>query len=263
MIPPAGAWLEEPTHLATAAALTGVLGLLIGSFLAVVSVRAPLGDGFVSGRSHCMSCKAQLRLWELVPVLSWVSLRGRCAHCKARISPRYPLIETGAGIIGLWAAVTAQSWLGLVASAILGWQLLLIALIDGENFWLPDQLTWPLAVSGLAASWCLGGLWGLTAGLIGVGFGFCSLWLVGWLYKAVRKREGLGGGDPFLLAGAGAWVGWQGLPSVLLWASAVGLSLVLAVLAVRRRIDGADKLPFGVFLAVGIWLTWILGPLGL
>ncbi|MBD3835325.1 A24 family peptidase, partial [Brevundimonas sp.] len=73
----------------------------------------------------------------------------------------------------------------------------------------------------------------------------------------------LGGGDPFLFAGAGAWVGWMGLPSVLLWACAAGLSVVFAQLVVRRRVSGGDRLPFGVFLAMGIWLTWLYGPLGL
>ncbi|KAK0360958.1 hypothetical protein LTR94_025268 [Friedmanniomyces endolithicus] len=193
-------------------AVLGGLGLIFGSFVAAVSVRLPREMDVVAQRSRCMGCEATLRPWELVPVFSWLALRGRCARCDSRISPRYPLIELGAAALGVWAGLAAPDLATAIATAALGWQLLLIALIDGENFWLPDQLTWPLAVSGLAASWCLGGLWGLTAGLIGVGFGFCSLWLVGWLYKAVRKREGLGGGDPFLLAGAGAWVGWQGLP---------------------------------------------------
>ena len=150
----------------------------------------------------------------------------------------------------------------VAATAVLGWQLLLIAVIDAENFWLPDVLTWPLAVTGLGAVALLERGWP-TASLIGMAVGFGGLWLIGRLYRLVRQRDGLGGGDPFLFAGAGAWVGWIGLPSVLLWASAAGLSLVFGLLVIRRSVSGTDRLPFGVFLAVGIWLTWLYGPLDL
>ena len=245
-----------------AAVLTGGLGLLIGSFIAAVSVRLPLGQGIVAGRSRCMGCERPLRAWELVPVLSWLALRGRCARCEARISPRYPWIELGGAGIGVWAALSGSSWLMVAATAVLGWQLLLIAVVDAENFWLPDVLTWPLAGTGLAATALLARGWPV-AGLIGVVAGFGGLWLIGRLYRVVRKRDGLGGGDPFLFAGAGAWVGWIGLPSVLLWASAAGLSLVFGLLMIRRSVSGTDRLPFGVFLAVGIWMTWLYGPLGL
>ena len=245
-----------------AAIVTGLLGLLVGSFLAAVSVRLPRDEDIVIARSHCRGCERPLRPWELVPLFSWLALRGRCARCEAPISRRYPLIELGGGAVGVWAGLHGGSWLMVAATAVLGWQLLLIAIVDGENFWLPDVLTWPLALTGIALA-AVGGLDVALARVIGVVVGFGGLWLVGRLYKLVRKRDGLGGGDPFLFAGAGAWVGWMGLPSVLLWACAVGLSLVFAMLVVRRSVDGGQKLPFGVFLAVGVWLTWLYGPLGL
>ncbi|MNT74661.1 Type 4 prepilin-like proteins leader peptide-processing enzyme [compost metagenome] len=87
--------------------------------------------------------------------------------------------------------------------------------------------------------------------------------MLAWAYRRVRGREGLGVGDPLLLGAGGAWVGWIGLPSVLLWASLAGLSVAAGALAVRRRLSGSDRLPFGAFLAVGLWLTWLYGPLGL
>jgi len=99
--------------------------------------------------------------------------------------------------------------------------------------------------------------------LIGAAVGFGGLWLLAFLYRRVRGRDGLGGGDPFLLGAIGAWVGWAGLPSVLLWASAAGLAVVAAKLVLRRPVASADRLPFGVFLAVGAWMTWLYGPLGL
>jgi leader peptidase (prepilin peptidase)/N-methyltransferase len=149
-----------------------------------------------------------------------------------------------------------------VAGAILAWWLLLVAVIDAEHQWLPDGLTLPLLAGGL-----LVGAWrgaaALQAQLIGAVVGFAALAMVAAAYRRVRGREGLGGGDPRLFAAAGAWVGWTGLPSVLLWASAAGLSLVLARQALGGVVRSDDRLPFGTFLAVGAWLTWIYGPIGL
>ena len=143
----------------------------------------------------------------------------------------------------------------------LGWQLLLIALIDAENFWLPDELTLPLIASGLIATAVIAHGWPV-AQIIGAVVGFVLLWGLAAAYKRLRGRDGLGGGDPILFAGAGAWVGWTGLPTVLLWACAVGFSIVLTLLITRRTVAMTDRLPFGTFLAVGIWLTWLYGPLG-
>lgn len=247
---------------AIAAAILGLAGLIIGSFLAAVSVRLPRDENIVLGRSRCMSCERPLRPWELVPLISWLLLRARCARCGAAVSARYPLIELGAAAVGIWAGASGGSWLMMAATAVLGWQLLLIAVVDAENLWLPDMLTWPLAATGLIAAVLLEPD-AAVPHLIGAAVGFCGLWLIARLYKAVRKRDGLGGGDPFLFAGAGAWVGWVGLPSVLLWASAAGLSLVFGLLVVRRSVSATQKLPFGVFLSIGAWLTWLYGPLGL
>ena len=243
------------------AIVMGLLGLIVGSFIAAVTVRMPRDEDIVLSRSHCMSCERTLKPWHLVPVFSWLALRGRCGWCGATISPRYMLIELAAGAIGVWAALHGSSWLMVGVTAVLGWQLLLIAIIDAENFWLPDILTLPLIGTGLATGLIAQGLpWPQIVGAVA---GFAMLWLLARAYKAVRHRDGLGGGDPFLFAGAGAWVGWMGLPSVLLWACAVGFSIVLTLLITRRAVSGTDRLPFGTFLTVGIWLTWLYGPLGL
>lgn len=248
-------------------AVMGLLGLIVGSFLAAVSVRLPRDEDIVFARSRCMSCERPLAAWHMVPVFSWLALRGRCGWCRAAISPRYLLIELAAGGIGLWAALVMAgrpdaSWLTVGATAVLGWQLLLIALIDAEHFWLPDELTWPLTGTGLAAT-------GLMAGgapwpqIAGVAVGFGLLWLIAAVYRRVRGREGLGGGDPFLMGAIGGWVGWTGLPSVMIWACAGGFSLVLARMILRKAVSGEDRLPFGTFLALGAWMVWLLGPIGL
>ena len=237
-------------------------GLLAGSFLGLVSLRLPAGEPIVAGRSRCGGCGRPLAPWRLVPLVSYLLARGRCALCGSVIPVRYPLMELACAAIGAGAAVSQPSALAAVLTALLGWQLLLLAVVDAENFWLPDALTLPLLATGLAAAALLEERAVLDS-VVGAAVGFAGLWLLARVYRLVRGREGLGGGDPFLLAAGGAWVGWIGLPSVLLWAAISGLSVVAARLLVRRPVSGTDRLPFGVFLAVGIALTWLLGPLGL
>lgn len=249
---------------AVLATVMGLLGLIFGSLIAAVTVRLPRDEDIVVTPSHCMSCGERLKPWQLVPAFSWLVQKGRCAMCRAPVSPRYILIECAAAAIGVWAALWGQQdggWPLVAATAALGWQLLLIALIDAENYWLPDELTLPLIATGLIAGAVLAGGWPIPQ-LIGAVAGFGGLWLMAELYRRVRGREGLGGGDPILFAGAGAWVGWTGLPTVLLWACAAGFSIVLTLLITRRKVEMTQKLPFGTFLAIGIWLTWLYGPVG-
>ncbi len=175
---------------------------------------------------------------------------------------RSALMALAGAAIGVWAALAQPAPLAAVLTALLGWQLLLIAVIDAEHFRLPDQLTLPLLASGGLAAVLLDHTAPLDA-VIGAAVGFGGLWLLAFAYRRLRGRDGLGDGDPILLAAGGAWVGWIGLPGVLLWASAAGLSFVAARLLVGRKVSGEDRLPFGPCLAVGIWLTWMLGPLGL
>lgn len=202
------------------------------------------------------------------PGLAWMSLRlpaPEGATGRVRLAGhgvRIGAFAAGAAVIGGWAALSQDTLSAALLTAGLGWGLLMIAVVDAEHFWLPDELTLPLAAAGLGAALLPGGT-GLLNAAIGAGAGFGTLWLLAVLYRRVRGRDGLGGGDPFLLGAGGAWVGWIGLPSVLLWAAAAGLSLVLARVVIRKPLAGDDRLAFGVFLATGIWMTWLFGPLGL
>lgn len=175
---------------------------------------------------------------------------------------RYVLMALAGAALGTWAGLAQPAPLAATLTALLGWQLLLIAVIDAETFRLPDRLTLPLLASGGLAAVLLDHTAPLDA-VIGAAVGFAGLWGLAFAYRRLRGRDGLGDGDPILLAAGGAWVGWIGVPSVLLWAAAAGLSFVAARLLTGNRVSGGDRLPFGPCLAVGIWLTWILGPLGL
>ena len=196
-------------------------------------------------------------------VLGRVSLRLPHGDTGARPTPRrHALMALAAAAIGAWAALAQPTPLAAALTVLLGWQLLLIAVIDAEHFRLPDQLTLPLLATGGLTAVLLDHTAPLDA-VIGAAIGFAGLWLLASAYRRLRGRDGLGDGDPILLAAGGAWVGWIGLPSVLLWASAAGLSFVAARLLVGGKVSGDDRLPFGPCLAAGIWLTWMLGPLGL
>lgn len=233
-----------------------IAGAIVGSFLATILVRWPQGRSVVTGRSRCDGCGAVLRAAELVPILSFLVMRGRCRRCGARIDARHVLVELAAGLVAL-VAVLAHPLPMAAATMSFGWMLLILAALDAQEQWLPDALTLPLVPMGLVAAW-LG--WGppLLDRAIGAAAGGALLWAMGWIYERLRGREGLGGGDPKLLAGIGAWLGVLHLPLVLLGAGLVGLAAVAAMRLRGRSVDGATRLPLGTLMALAAWPIWLL-----
>lgn len=234
----------------------------MGSFLTTVAHRLPVGAPIALARSACPSCGETLSPLSLVPVISWLAQRGRCRHCQGRISPSYPLVELAALAIALWAigAMTIASGWVLAASCMLGWTLLALSLIDARHFILPDRLTLPLGAAGLMVTIMVDQSQfadHLAAALIG----FAVLALVDSLYRRLRGRDGLGLGDAKLLAAGGAWVGLGGLTGIILIASFSGLAWALVQGGLRRQFSSRMRIAFGPFLALGIWIIWLHGPL--
>lgn len=236
--------------------LLGVLGAVFGSFIATLAIRWPQGRSVAVGRSACDGCNRTLRAAELVPLLSFVALRGRCHRCGNRIAPAHPVTELLGATIGIVAGLVAPGLEG-IAGAICGWLLLASGAVDLAAFWLPDRLTLGLAIAAL-----LGGVAGVTPDLtdrmIGGAGGFAVLWLVATLYRQIRGRVGLGGGDPKLFGAIGLWLGWRALPVVLLVAALAGLAIVLAKAVAGRRPTATDRLPLGTLLAAAAFLCWAL-----
>jgi leader peptidase (prepilin peptidase)/N-methyltransferase len=237
------------------AALLGVLGAIAGSFLATIAVRWPQERSVLRGRSACDGCARTLSPRDLVPLLSWVAARGRCRACGARIDPRHPGIEAGCAAIGVASALAAPGPAGL-AGALFGWLLLVLAVMDARDFWLPDALVLVLASAGVMAS--LVAPPGLGERLIGGGAGFVALWLVAAGYRTWRGVDGMGAGDPKLFGAIGLWLGWRMLPSVLLVAGLVGLGWTL-----WRRVRGDavardDMLPLGTLMAIAAYPAWLV-----
>jgi leader peptidase (prepilin peptidase)/N-methyltransferase len=230
-----------------------------GSFLGVLITRLPAGEPVALSRSRCGWCGHPLGLRDLIPLLSWLASQRRCRHCGSPVSWFYPNIEIASMAVAAWAATEVSGWL-LWATCGLGWMLLALAVIDARHMLLPDVLTLPLAGAGLGIAAVLQSGIPIDHG-IGLAVGFVSLFLLARAYRAVRGREGLGLGDAKLLAAAGAWVSWQGLPSVVLIAGLSGLLFVLVQAGVSGRPSGSHRLPFGPHLCLGTWLVWLYGPL--
>ena len=233
----------------------GLLGAVLGSFIATLVIRWPQERSVVHGRSHCDACDAVLGPRDLIPLLSFLLSQGRCRHCKAAIDPGHWQIELAALGIGAVAGLVVPGPAAL-AGAVFGWLLLALAALDITDFWLPDPLTLTLALAGVAA-----GVMGieppLVDRLIGGIAGFAALWLVGFTYKRLRGREGLGGGDPKLLGAIGLWLGWRMLPAVLLLAALTGLALVLLGMLRGRAAKLDDRVPFGALLAIAAYPAWL------
>ena len=239
--------------------LAAIVAPFVGSFLGVVIERLPAGRPIVFGRSACDHCGATLTARDLVPLVSWLARRGWCRCGQVRLSWFHPGIELAALAVALSAATVLSGWL-LWASLGLGWILLTLAVIDGREFVLPDSIVLPLIPAGLAVACAVDpGL--LVDHALGALAGFVSFAAIAGVYRRARGREGLGLGDAKLLAAAGAWLGWQALPSVVLIAAASGLAFALAASLVGGKLAWTSRVAFGPHLALAFWLVWLFGPL--
>ncbi|MDM0024968.1 prepilin peptidase [Variovorax saccharolyticus] len=266
------------------AALAGVLGLLVGSFLNVVIYRLPkmlerqwaaecasLADApgepaapaepfnLMVPHSRCQHCGHAIRWYENVPVLSYLFLRGKCSSCGSRISPRYPLVELATGLLFAWCVWRMPGqfgglvWCGFAAA------LLSLALIDWDTTLLPDDITLPLLWAGLLASIAGFTAVPLASAVWGAVAGYMSLWGIYWLFKLTTGKEGMGYGDFKLFAAFGAWFGWQALVPIILMASVIGVVVGIA-LKFSSGLREGGYVPFGPFLAGAGFTAMIFGP---
>lgn len=235
-----------------------LLGPFIGSFVSVLVVRLPRGERVAWDRSRCPSCGQTLGIADLIPLLSWALSRGRCRHCAAPIGALYPILEIVALGLAIWAALTVPAEL-VWPSCVLGWALLALAAIDTREFILPDVLTLPLCIAGLAVAGWLDGarIWEHVIGMVA---GLAVFVAIALAYRTFRGREGLGLGDAKLFGAAGAWVSWTGLPGVLLWGCASALIFALHKRLTGTAVTGGYRIAFGAHLCLGIWLVWLYGP---
>lgn len=221
-----------------------LVGAAVGSFLNVVIARIPEGESIVWPGSRCPACRAPIAWYDNVPVLSWLVLRGRCRRCRVPIAFRYVAVEL-VGAAAAWLAWWRHG-LSFPALAELAFVDVLVALaaIDLATWLLPNVLTWPLIAVGLAAGAAgIAPVHGVRAGAAGAAVGFATFGLVALVGRLVARKEVLGLGDVWLLAGLGAWLGAPALLPVVLLASVQGSVYGLALIALGRSEPGPEGRP--------------------
>lgn len=279
--------------------LAGLLGLAFGSFLNVCLSRWPEGESVVTPRSHCRSCGRTLAWWENLPVVSWITLGGRCRTCKAGISWRYPAVEFLIGslwCVAAWRSMTViasdqmtpnifwEETILALSFMLFSWVIVALAFLDADHLWLPDWLTLPAIVLGIAVKVTLSavqsyippnqiplGCWDCVspgrAALVSVLSAAAAaglILLIRWTYWLIRRREGVGLGDAKLMAMLGAWLGLSG--ALLSFGIGVVLGALFALTALALPASQRDsgnwlsaKLPLGTFLCIGGIVTALWG----
>jgi leader peptidase (prepilin peptidase)/N-methyltransferase len=214
-------------------------------------------------RSACVNCGTMITAGQNIPVLSYLLLRGRCANCSIRISPRYPAVElTTAILCALVAWKFGFTWY-TGAALLLTWSLVALSGIDIDHQLLPDQITLPLLWIGLLLS-LAGPVAGIglpvdpASSIIGAAAGYLSLWSVYHVFRLITGKEGMGYGDFKLLAALGAWMGWQMLLLIILLSAFTGAVVGITLVAVRGR-DRNIPIPFGPYLAGAGWIALLWG----
>jgi leader peptidase (prepilin peptidase) / N-methyltransferase len=270
-----------------------IVGLLIGSFLNVVIYRLPImmyrgwrkecleflelapeaapvmkstGNlqlteeepfNLVLPLSRCSSCKTPIKPFQNIPLFSFLLLKGRCAHCGAKISWRYPAVELlTAGLSALVAwhfGYTLQTAFALLFT----WSLIALAFIDIDHHLLPDSINLPVLWLGLILS-LFEVFTDAHSSIIGAATGYGALWIVFQLFKLATGKEGMGFGDFKLLALFGAWLGWQSLPLIIILSSLTGAIFGVATIIFAKR-DHSVPIPFGPYLAVAGWIALLWG----
>lgn len=261
------------------ALFSGVLGLMVGSFLNVVIHRLPkmLDNDWrnqcaelhgvappdceqltlAKPRSRCPQCGHSITALENIPVFSWLALRGRCSACHAPISPRYPVVESLSGLLSAFAALHFGFGWSAAGAMILIWCLIALAFIDFDTQLLPDSITLPLLWLGLLFN-LFGTFADLPSAVTGAMGGYLSLWIVYWGFKLATGKEGMGYGDFKLLAALGAWLGWQMLPLTILLSSLVGAVVGIGLILLAKR-GRQVPIPFGPYLAAAGLLAFFWG----
>jgi leader peptidase (prepilin peptidase) / N-methyltransferase len=280
--------------------LAGLLGLAFGSFLNVCLTRWPAGESVVTPPSHCRSCARRLAWWENVPLISWIALRGHCRTCGSWIGLRSPLVEAVVG--ALWATVAWRFFTAVLpnldpfsqgfhasllnnlgealGTAVFFWLLVALAVLDAEQLWLPNRITYPGIALGFVARNLFRifdvrysdfpstdraalALQMITNSLLGIFAAAGLILLIRWTYRVVRKREGMGLGDAKLMAMLAAWLGFSGALLALVVGVVLGAVVGIAfVWRSKRRgseTAGAIKLPLGTFLCVGAIVSSLWG----
>ena len=231
-----------------------LFGSIFGSFSNVCIYRLPNNKAISKGRSFCSSCKEEIRWFDNIPLISFIILRGKCRNCNAKISFQYFLVELIAGLSFVFIYYLFGISITSVLLAILSIFFIIIFFIDLKHYIIPNELTFPLMAIGFLKSFdpnlnqtiFPNYINSLIGGLVG----YSIIWLIIFIYKKIRNKEGMGLGDAKLLAVIGFWFGWLSIPFTIFISSVVALILVIPSILKKSR-GMASQIPFGPYIIIG------------
>lgn len=263
--------------------LSGIIGLIVGSFLNVVITRFPImleakwkkecreflelpspkdktqeAFNLLKPRSHCPYCKTPIKAIHNIPLFSYLFLRGRCAYCQSKIPLLYPTVEFITCLLTIFVVINYSVSYTALAGVILTWVLITLFFIDFRTQYIPDDLSLGTLWLGLFLSLYFVFISPREA-LMGAILGYGILWIVASLFRLIRKKDGMGHGDFKMLGMLGAWMGPKIVINVLLISVALGLGTAIILLA-TKKITFQKPIPFGPFIAIGGWLSLMFGP---
>jgi len=232
------------------------LGIVLGSFANVCIHRLPKNKQVIIGRSFCPKCKKKINWYDNLPLFSFLILKMKCRNCNKKISPRYFIVELLTGITFLIIFLSFKSLVTLIFLCVLSLILIMIFFIDLENFIIPDILNFSIMFLALLKNFLpnlnTSFVQEINQSIIGGIVGYLSIWIIIFLYKTIKKIDGMGLGDAKLIAGIGLLFGWQSIPFVLFISSVLGLIFVIPSLLNKKK-NMRSEIPFGPFIiAAGI-----------
>lgn len=231
----------------------GILGAIFGSFIGALCSRWPQGISVVFGRSACDSCNHRLSAVELIPIISYIIQRGKCRDCNAPIGAMQWVAELTAATIGS-VAFMVYTIPQATNLALMGWLILPLIILDHRHLWLPDRLTILLGITGLISGILLLPDYDPLFHIIAALLGFGALEALRRGYKAYRRREGMGAGDPKMFAALALWLPWQMLPMMLVGATGMGI-IWLLIMGHQEKLDEI-RLPLGSLMGVSAFILY-------
>ena len=238
-----------------------ILGSIWGSFSNVCIHRLPDNKSISRGRSYCPSCKKQIRWYDNIPIFSYVFLKAKCRDCSAKINVKYLLVELICALSFVWFFYLFGLSLTTLLFFILSIFFIIIFFIDLKHFIIPNELTFPLMAIGLLKSFDPNLNQYLFPNflnsLIGGVAGYIIIWMIIFIYKRLRNKEGMGLGDAKLLSAIGFWFGWISIPFILFFSSFIALVLAIPSL-INKSKNLSSQIPFGPYLILGCILYLLL-----
>ena len=238
-----------------------ILGSIWGSFSNVCIHRLPDNKSVSRGRSYCPSCKKQIRWYDNIPIFSYVFLKAKCRDCSAKINVKYLLVELICALSFVWFFYLFGLSLTTLLFFILSIFFIIIFFIDLKHFIIPNELTFPLMAIGLLKSFDPNLnqylFPNLLNSLIGGVAGYIIIWMIIFIYKRFRNKEGMGLGDAKLLSAIGFWFGWISIPFILFFSSFIALVLAIPSL-INKSKNLSSQIPFGPYLILGCILYLLL-----